>query len=235
MSGVVVVGAGLIGLTAAWRTAQAGATVTLVDTEPERAASRVAAGMLAPVSELNYGESALFRLGTVASRGYPDFIAELTNISGIDVDYRQRGTVSVALDNDDHRALAEIFEYAAVQGAKVHKLRGSDCRRQEPGLNPGVRGGWLVETDHQVDPRRLLRSLEVAAQRAGVRRLTAGAARLHSRHDRVTGIETESGDLLNTDAVVIAAGCWSARIEGVPISARPPVRPIKGQLLRLRA
>ncbi|MGH3803777.1 MAG: glycine oxidase ThiO, partial [Pseudonocardiaceae bacterium] len=235
-SDVVVIGAGLIGLSCAWRATQAGLTVTVLDDSPERAASRTAAGMLAPVSELQYGELALLRLGLLAAARYGDFVAELTEITGTDVDYRQCGTISVAFDNDDHRALSKIFEYVALQQVGVQRLRGQQCREKEPLLAPSVRGGWLVESDHQVDPRKLLDAVGTAAKLQGVRVLLNRATRLLTNGERVRGVQMASGEIAAAPKVVVAAGSWSANaIAGVPPDARPPVRPVKGQLLRLRA
>ncbi|MGI8647852.1 MAG: glycine oxidase ThiO [Mycobacteriales bacterium] len=235
MTEVAIVGAGLIGLAIAWRTAQRGVSVTLIDDQPERAASRTAAGMLAPISELHYGEQKLLQLGMRAAQRYPEFVAQLREASGIDVGYRRCGTINVGLDNDDHRALGELFDYASTQGVQLQRLRGRECREAEPLLAPSVRGGAAVESDHHVDPRKLLAALRVAAESAGVTIVSSRVQELHCDADQVHGVRLDGGETVDAPKVVIAAGCWSASIAGVPLAARPPVRPVKGQLLRLKA
>ncbi|MGH3544483.1 MAG: FAD-dependent oxidoreductase, partial [Mycobacteriales bacterium] len=122
MSDIIVVGAGLIGLSCAWRARRRGARVTVLDDRPDRAASRTAAGMLAPLGELQYGEQTLLNLGLEAVRRYPDDVAELTDATGIDVGYRRCGAISVGLDNDDNRALGELFSYGSAQGPGMQRL-----------------------------------------------------------------------------------------------------------------
>ena len=86
---VVVVGGGVIGLGIAWRAAQAGITVTVVDQAPGRGASWAAAGMLAPVTEVHYGEQPLLRLNLDAAASWPAFAAELEAASGRGIGYRR--------------------------------------------------------------------------------------------------------------------------------------------------
>lgn len=235
MTDIVIVGAGLVGLCCAWRASQRGAAVTVIDDRPDRAASRTAAGMLAPLGELQYGEQALLQLGLAAVRRYPDDVAELTEATGLDVGYRHCGAISVGLDSDDNRVLGDLFDYATARGLDMRRLRAGDCREYEPLLAPGVRGGIAMGTDHQVDPRKLLAALSLAAVRGGATVRSERVAAVRCDDDRVHGVGLATGELVAAPTVVIAAGCWSSSIDGVPDDARPPIRPVKGQLLRLKA
>lgn len=154
-SDVLVIGGGIIGLVTAWRAAQRGFTVAVVDPEPGGGAARVAAGMLAAVTELHYGEQTLLGLNLASARRYPDFAAELTEASGQDLGYRRCGTLAVALDADDRAHLRELHALQHRSGLDSEWLSGRECRRLEPMLAPGVRGGLRVDGDHQIDPRRL--------------------------------------------------------------------------------
>ncbi|MDP8970400.1 MAG: FAD-dependent oxidoreductase, partial [Actinomycetota bacterium] len=130
---VVVVGGGAIGLAIAWRTAATGADVAVVDPQPGRGASWAAAGMLAPVTEVHYGEEALLRLNLASSRRWPDFAAELEDGSGRSIGYRACGTLTVARDTDDNAALEELYRYQLGLGLGVERLTSRGCRRLEPG------------------------------------------------------------------------------------------------------
>ncbi|MEX2659415.1 MAG: glycine oxidase ThiO [Acidimicrobiales bacterium] len=229
---VGIVGGGVVGLACAWRLAQRGLSVTVVDPSPGEGASHAAAGMLAPVTEAHYGEEPLLALNLESARRWPAFAAELEEEGG-DVGYRDEGTLAVALDDDDLRALDELRRFQESLGLGVERLRARACRAAEPCLSPRVRGGVLVAGDHQVDSRLVVRALLAAAGRSGAT----------IRRERVTGVVAEAGRVagLRTDAgalhcatVVVAAGCWSAGIGGVPPEVLPPVRPVKGQILRLR-
>ncbi|WP_344010778.1 FAD-dependent oxidoreductase, partial [Streptomyces thermospinosisporus] len=166
-SDVLVIGGGVIGLVTAWRAAQRGLSVTVLDPEPGGGAAQVAAGMLAAVTELHYGEEMLLGLNLASARRYPAFVAELTEASGRDPGYRRCGTLAVALDADDRAHLRELHALQQRSGLDSQWLSGRECRRLEPMLAPGVRGGLRVDGDHQIDPRRLAAALVTACERAG--------------------------------------------------------------------
>ncbi|MGW5123087.1 glycine oxidase ThiO [Streptomyces sp. NPDC004069] len=233
-SDVLVVGGGIIGLVTAWRSAQRGFATTVVDPEPGGGAAQVAAGMLAAVTELHHGEQTLLGLNLASARRYPDFAAELTELTGHDLGYRRCGTLAVALDADDRAHLRELHDLQRRSGLDSEWLSGRDCRRLEPMLAPGVRGGLRVDGDHQIDPRRLARALVAACERAGVVFHRGWAERLTVARGRATGCVLRDGTAPAADRVVLAAGSRSGRLAGVPDDVLPPVRPVKGQVLRLK-
>ncbi|MFI9821359.1 glycine oxidase ThiO [Streptomyces sp. NPDC052013] len=232
-SDVLVIGGGIIGLVTAWRSAQRGLATTVVDPEPGGGAAQVAAGMLAAVTELHYGEQTLLALNLASARRYPDFAAELAEATGHDLGYRRCGTLAVALDADDRAHLRELHALQQRSGLESRWLSGRECRRLEPMLAPGVRGGLRVDGDHQIDPRRLAAALVTACERAGVVLHRAWAERLVVAGDRAAGVVTADGAELNAGQVVLAGGSLSGRLAGVPQDVLPPVRPVKGQVVRL--
>ncbi|GGV39588.1 glycine oxidase ThiO [Streptomyces longisporoflavus] len=230
---VLVVGGGIIGLVTAWRAAQRGLSTAVVDPEPGGGAAQVAAGMLAAVTELHYGEETLLGLNLASARRYPEFAAELAEASGRDLGYRACGTLAVALDSDDRAHLRELHALQERSGLTSEWLSGRECRRLEPMLAPGVRGGLRVDGDHQVDPRRLAAALLVACERAGVIFHRGWAERLSVAADRATGVVLADGTALAAGQTVLAGGSLSGRLAGVPEGVLPSVRPVKGQVLRL--
>lgn len=237
---VAVVGGGLIGLAVAWRAAGRGLRVVVADPDPGSGASRVAAGMLAPVTEAHYGEEPLLRLGLESARRYPGFVAELEQAAGIPAGYGSTGTLAVAFDQDDLAALGELAGFHARLGLESVRLTARACREVEPLLTPAVGGGLLVAGDHQVDNRMLTTALLTALDRAGVplcrERVAAvvldGVGR-DGGPGRVTGVQLGSGRVLHADQVVLAAGCRSDAIAGLEPGTLPALRPVKGQILRL--
>jgi glycine oxidase len=230
---VLVVGGGIIGLVTAWRAAQHGFATAVVDPGPGGGAAQVAAGMLAAVTELHYGEQTLLGLNLESARRYPDFVAELTDLTGQDLGYRRSGTLAVALDADDRAHLRELHALQRQSGLDSEWLSGRECRRLEPMLAPGVRGGLRVDGDHQIDPRRLAAALVTACERTGVVFHRSWAERLSVVRERAAGVVTREGAALGAGQVVLAAGSLSGRLAGVPEDVLPPVRPVKGQVLRL--
>ncbi|MFF9071229.1 glycine oxidase ThiO [Streptomyces sp. NPDC014646] len=230
---VLVVGGGIIGLVTAWRTAQRGLRTALADPDPGGGAARVAAGMLAAVTELHYGEELLLGLNLASAARYPAFVAELEEASGRDTGFRACGTLAVALDSDDRAHLRELHALQRRSGLESEWLTGRECRRLEPMLAPGVRGGLRVDGDHQIDPRRLAAALLTACERAGVVFHRARAERLTVVRDRAAGIVLAGDQELAADQIVLAAGSLSGRLPGLPDGVAPPVRPVKGQVLRL--
>jgi glycine oxidase len=232
-SDVLVIGGGIIGLVTAWRAAQRGFTTAVLDPEPGGGAAQVAAGMLAAVTELHHGEQTLLALNLASARRYPGFAAELTDLTGRGLGYRRSGTLAVALDADDRAHLRELHALQRESGLESEWLSGRECRRLEPMLAPGVRGGLRVDGDHQVDPRRLAAALVTACERAGVVFHREWAERLTVVRERAAGAVTRAGTELTAGQVVLAAGSLSGRLAGVPRDVLPPVRPVKGQVLRL--
>ena len=231
---VAVVGGGAIGLAIAWRAAQCGFRVTALERgEPGGGASRVAAGMLAPVTEATLAERAVLKLGLSSAQAYPAFVEELRATSGADPSYLPCGTLVVARDRDEAEALERELELRRGLGLAVQRLLPSEARRLEPSLAPSLRLAFLAEGDHVVDPRRLTAALVAALARAGVElRSGAEVAALEiSSSGSVDGVRLVDGERIRAQQVVIAAGVWV--IDGVPEAARIPVHPIKGQLLRL--
>ena len=228
---VAVLGAGVIGLSCAWRAARAGMSVVVVDrAEPGAGASGVAAGMLAPVTEAEFGERDLLELNLDAAARWPSFDRELRTSSGVDSGYSESAALVVAADRDDAEELRRLHEFQRSLGLDAQWLSRTECRRLEPALAPGVAGAILAPHDHQVDPRAVVRALTVALERAGGEvRAGVEVTAIDSGDGRAKELETSTGPI-EADQVVVAAGSWSGRLPGAP-----PVRPVKGQILRLRS
>lgn len=231
---VVIVGGGVIGLAVAWRAARVGLAVTVADPDPAGGASHAAAGMLCPVTEAHYGEEALLALNLASARAWPAFAAGLEEATGATVGYRPEGTLAVAFDDDDLRALDELRRFHAGLGLPGERLRARQCRALEPLLSPRVRGGILVGSDHQVDTRATTAALLTAAGRAGAVLVREPVAEVVVTAERVGGVRLANGETISAPTVVLAAGCRSADLPGLPADCRPPVRPVKGQILRLQ-
>ncbi len=230
----VIAGGGVIGLACAWQAARSGAKVALIDrAAPAGAATRVAAGMLAPVGELDFGEEALLEM-TIASAGlYPEFVADLERATGIQVGYSRCGALYVALDRDEAGVLQRTRDLQRSLGFDADWLPPRDCRRLEAGLAPSLHGGIHVAGDAVVDPRALAEAILVAARSEGVEVL-AGCEIERSliAAGRIEGVASARGEL-RAAAVVLATGAWSGQASWLPPEARPPVRPVKGQALEL--
>src|SRR5207253_3111633 len=146
--------------------------------------------------------------------------------------YRECGTLLVARDADDQASLAREYRFRVAQGLPIERLTSRECLALEPGLAPSIRGGILAAGDHQVDPRLLVAALLEACTRASVEVMRSRAS-LVMAAGRAAGVGTEDGHETAAAAVVIAAGCWATLVAGLPAEAVPPVRPVKGQILRL--
>jgi glycine oxidase len=198
---VAVVGGGIIGLSIAWRCRQRGLHVTVYADRDDPKASTVAAGMLAPSVEAYPGEEKLHELMAESARRWPDFAAEITNETGIDVGYRDEGTLLVALTDDDLRELRHRH------AGEVRPMTTAELRTREPLLSPRIRGGAYAPRDRQVDPRKLIKALGMLVR-------TSPRAELST---------------LDEETIVIAAGTGTRELTGLP------VRPVKGQIVRLTA
>ncbi len=228
---VLVVGGGIVGLAVAWRARGLGLSVSLVERgglPSYMAASHVAAGMLAPVAEADAQERALLSLGLDSAERWPRFAQELEAASEIDVGYRTCGTLVVARDRDEAEHIDREIRLREALGVPVARLLPSAARRLEPALAPTIRAAFHAPADHAVDPRAVCEALVVACQRSGVRLRTGVAVASIGAQ----AVVLADGERLAAGRVVVAAGAWSARMEGLPGLC---IRPVKGQLLRLNA
>ena len=232
---VAVIGGGICGLGIGWRLAAAGCRVEIFERgEAGREASWAAAGMLAAHVETEPGEEALLALNLESQAAWPAFAAELAAVSGVDLGYRDEGTLVVAAHRDDVAELRNTYEFQRGLGLDISWLTGGQARRLEAHLAPGVSGAVFSRKDHQVDNRQLVTALRAAYLAAG------GALHEHVNVDavdiagnRARGVVVD-GRLHEADVVLLSAGAWSYDIDGLPPLARPPVRPLKGQVISLR-
>jgi glycine oxidase len=233
---IAVIGGGVIGLGVAWRLAQRGASVQVFDRSAAGAgASHAAAGMLAACAEAEPGEEGLTALGRESQARWPAFAAELLDVSGVDVELRPEGTLLVALTADDQARLTHQLVFQQKLGLPLHWISAAETRRREPHLAGKLAGAVFSPEDTQVDNRKLVAALRLAAEAAGaiVNEYRAVKA-ISSRGGRAEGIVLADGTKVAADKVVLAAGAWARSIEGLEPELRPPVRPIKGQMLALR-
>jgi glycine oxidase len=268
---VAVVGGGIIGLAVAWRARQRGLSVAVLERGAigGQCASGVAAGMLAPVSEVEFGEAGqrMLDLGLRSAEMWPSFAAELSHETELEVGLRQSGTLVVARDEDEARELERQLALRESLGLPVRRLRPNAARELEPALAPTVRLALEAPEDHSIDPRLVLAALRRACDGSGVQiREQASVARVEvegrganglgvqapiaaghrdisapngsegadGSEGAVTGLVLTTGERVSAGRVVLAAGAWSGEIAGLPAHARVPVRPVKGQILRLR-
>jgi glycine oxidase len=234
---VVVAGGGIIGLAVAWELTRRGRQVLVLEASEGSAdaAARVAAGMLAPVSEADLSHPELTRLSIESASRYEAWAGALAAASGLDVGYEPTGTLIVALHRDHMAEIEHLRAFQRDRGLSADPLTRAEAREMEPALAPAVVGGVRVPGDRQVDPRRVLTALRAALATAGAEvrdgaRVSgidgAGATRLVRFERAGASAEVEAAQ------VVLASGAWSAevRIAGLDL----PMRPIRGEVLRLR-
>jgi glycine oxidase len=232
---IVVIGAGIIGLGIAWRLAQRGANVSVFDSGlVGRGASHAAAGMLAACAEAEPAEESLIALCRNGQARWPAFAAELEQASGLSVDLRCEGTLVIAPTADDQSHLHHQFSLQKDLGLPVEWISAAELRRREPHIGNATGAVWSPE-DHQVDNRKVVAALHVAAETAGVTIHENQPVReIAVSGGHVSHLVLDNGTHVIADIVVLAAGAWSRNVGGLPNEARLPVRPIKGQMLALQ-
>jgi len=233
---VAIIGAGVVGLGIAWRLASR-ADVTIFERgKAGMGASHAAAGMLAACCEAEPGEEALVALGRVSQARWPAFAEELARASGIDVELRRDGTLVLALTADDRAELAHRLEFQRQNlDLPLEWLSAAATRAKEPHLAGKIAGSLFSPQDHQVDNRKLVQALRIAAESIGVAIYEQRPVKeISVQGRRANGVVLDDGTVAPADSVVLAAGAWSRTIGGLPPDRRPPVRPVKGQMLALR-
>jgi glycine oxidase len=236
-SRIVIIGGGVIGLSVAWRLGRAGFGASTTVLERDRAgagASRVAAGMIAPVAEAGFDDPESVEFGRASRARYPSFVEELSADAGTPVAFDGSGSLVVAIHRDDVEAMRRTFRYRESVNLPVEWLSGSEAREKEPTLTPRVSAAMWIPDDGQVDTRALLPALARACAKHGVAvRESCPVSRVLVEGDTVRGVEC-GHERIEADMVIVAAGAWSGGLPGIPDDVFPPVRPVKGQILRLR-
>jgi glycine oxidase len=234
----VVIGAGVIGCAVAWRLGQAGMRVVVVERgRVGGEASHAAAGMLAPLAEADR-EDEFFNLTAASLATYADFARELKASSGVDVEYRDEGTLCLALTENDEEELERRWQWLHEAGLNVRRLNAGSALKLEPLLNQTLRFALKFPGDHQVDNRRLMTALHGAARNAGIEFLTHTEARELltenvAGRSRVSGVVTARGEI-HARTVVIAAGSWSSLLRCYE-SPQFEVEPVRGQMVAIEA
>lgn len=242
---VAVIGAGIVGLGIAWTAAQSGRTVAVIDPAPASGATYAAAGMLAPVSELHYQEEGLLELTLASAALYPAFVKPLETAEA-STGYRLTRTITVGADAADRQALTDLREVQLQHGLLVEPLTIREARSMEPLLGPQLSSAFNVEQDHQADPRLLASRLESAiavtasqekwTHNYSIRQNAVGL--LHEDQSdttsRVTGVYLADGSSVNAGEVIVANGLAASELNGLPAGLTLPLRPVYGDILRLR-
>jgi glycine oxidase len=232
---VAVIGAGVIGLSIAWRLARRGLSVAVFERAQSGTGTSLAAtGMLAAAAEHEPGGDDLLTLALDSQRLWPQFRAELEADSGLSIDYRAEGTLVVALGRDEVERLRFRFEHQQRSGLDTRWLNGIEVRSLEPGLRPSVAAGIACDGDHQVDPRLLIPALVRAVQSRGGRLFeNCPVTSLETANGAISGLVTAAG-VCEARTIIVASGVWAGDIlspHGIDI----PLRPLKGQALALKA
>ncbi|MDN5755400.1 MAG: glycine oxidase ThiO [Arthrobacter sp.] len=241
-----VIGAGIVGLSIGWELARSGYRVTLIDPEPATGATHAAAGMLAAVTEFHYQEQGLLGLSVPAADAWPRWARELEAASGRPTGFEACGTLVVAADGADRADLSALAEAQRTVGLGIGELGTAAAREVEPLLAPRLAGAFRAPGDARTDPRRTAAALLAALElESGVsvnrRRATGVVAGAHGPVVQTLGPDGAREDL-EADEVILATGTGRTgerggageRISGLPASLRLPVRPVFGDVLRMR-
>lgn len=232
---VAIVGAGVIGLSIGWRLARSGLSAAVFDRAAAGSgASCAATGMLAAATELEPGGADLLTLAFESQNLWPDFRALLEAESGLSLDYRGEGTLTIALNREEVDRLRFRHELQARSGLQTTWLDGAAARAMEPSLRASTAAGIFCDGDHQVDPKLLVAALRQAFQAQGGHLFEhCPVESIERTAGRATGVRTASG-VCRANKVIVATGAWTNEANLLPPELNLPVRPLKGQSLALR-
>ncbi len=242
---VAVIGGGVIGHGIAWEARRSGRSVALIDDAPGSGASWAAAGMLAPVSELHYQEEDLLEVMLESSALWPAFAAALAQAGAADTGYLTTPTLAVGADAADRRALMDLRSVQQANGLLVEPLTVREARAREPLLSPAISCALDIPADHQVDPRKLVASLQkvLAVHEPGAGTSVDGARNgfavdhrataLLWEDGRVSGVQLAGGGTVRAGETIVANGLQAASLDGLPEGLHLPLRPVHGDILRL--
>jgi glycine oxidase len=229
---VLIVGAGIVGCAIAHELARRGASVRVLDERKiGMGATQASAGVLAPYVEMNE-EGPLLTLAVRSLDLFDEFVERVSSESGIAVPYQRTGTLQVATDEADLRALRSTAEVLSRHGVRAELIDDRGVRVEEPSLATDVLGGLLISAHGFVLASELTRAAAAAAVRHGAQLIEQSRVRRITCVNGDMVVETDSGSIA-ARTVILAAGSWCGDIEIQGIRARVPVHPVRGQLLHL--
>src|SRR5437660_12327340 len=230
---VAMAGGGVVGGAIALELARAGLLVAVFDRQqPGQEASWASAGILSPAPE-SPGMIVMVPLGKASLALYPKFVAEVEEISGKNTGFRPKGTLEALFSHDTKAELSTIIALHHGLGLNAEPLRAEDARELEPALSEEVEAAVLRPEEGSVDNRALTTAILKAAERSGAEIFSGdGAKAIWREGNRCAGLLLQN-EKVEAKWTIIAAGCFSATIEGIAPYA--PVRPAKGQMAALRA
>ena len=230
---VVIVGGGIMGLSIALELRRDPSidVVVLEKSIPGAEASSAAAGMLAPQFE-SEKPGPMLDLCLLSRMAWPKFARELEEVSGVSVHYLPSGGLQVAFTDDEVHALQAKIDWQTAAGLRATLLGQQELRSLEPVINDNALGAADFPDDHQVDPRRLMRALQVAASKRGVEFRTGTVRGLLEKSGQIIGVDVD-GSSIEGDLVVLAAGAWSALVNGAHVDPSR-VKPMRGQMMELQ-
>ncbi len=233
---VLIVGGGVAGLALGWRLLHAGRAVQLFERDQAgRGASWAAAGMLAPDAEIGFEDPELYWLNRESLRRWPAFAVALETESGMETGFRTDGAVHVAADRDEAEALRRRFDFMKSQGLDVRWLSPAEALDIEPFITSRPAAVLYSPSDSQVDSRALVEALQASFLKAGGVLREGVAVRAVEPDARTPTVMTESGERVEGSCVVLATGAWSHGMEGLTADRKPPVRPVRGQMMELQS
>lgn len=223
---IIVIGAGIAGLSIGWKLAQAGAEVTVLERAAAgRGATWAAAGMIAATAESAEASGAEAEFARASATMWPAFAAEIEEQSGVQISYRKDGALIAAL------TVAEADMLKSRTGAKF--IGADEACRIEPMLRADIEGALWDPNEAQVDNRAVSEALAIALHRAGGKlSVNETVVRFETDGARAIAIRTPF-NAYHADVFVLAAGAWTSRIEGLPQGAIPQIVPVKGEMISL--
>lgn len=228
-----IAGGGVIGGAIALELARAGMRVAVFDRQqPGQEASWASAGILSPAPE-SPGMIAMVPLGKKSLSMYPEFVAQVEEISRRSIGFRAEGTLQALFSGDTKAELSTIIALHHGLGLKAEPLRAEDARELEPALSEDLEAAVLRPEECSVDNRALTNAVLEAARRSSAEIFPdAGVRRIWREGNRCAGLVLQN-EKVEAKWTIVAAGCFSGAIEGV--AAYTPVRPAKGQMVALRS
>ncbi len=231
-SDILILGGGIIGMAIARELAGNGMKVRILERhQPGLEASWASAGMLAPQGELSEGD--FQKLCLESNRRYPAYRTAVEEETGIKCYHREAGTMALAITDEDETEFRHTYQAQKNDGLQVEWISGDDARREEPELSKHVRGGMYLAGDRHVENRLLVPALEKSCRMRGVDIVNgAQVIRIIAENNKAVGVSTIIGDY-HAEIIINTAGAWSATIDVPDESLRPPVFPVRGQMMAI--
>ena len=228
-STIVIVGGGIIGSSVAYSLTNADAGVNVVVVEPDPSYEWAATPRATGTIRRAFTMPEKIQMSCYANEVYSDFSA-LTSIDGeevADVQFRKGGFLYMVWGKEHVEQMERVVAQVTPYYPEIDLLNSGAISERYPSIRTeNVDAGLFAPDDGWIDAASALQGYKKKAKSLGAVYVKDRVVDIMTSGNLAVGVKLESGTILNADAVINCANCWSAEVSET-VGMKMPIRPLR--------